>query len=110
MGYRIDPEADRVYIEEFRRKPMGLHSPGLRRVLNTMRFDPSGRQTILVCRKPFAEWVLAEMPASRDQPITIEGAPVFATRQEAEWEVFRRRWKAHTGENLNLPHDDSVAC
>jgi hypothetical protein len=25
MVYRIDPETDRIYIEEFRRAPIGLH-------------------------------------------------------------------------------------
>jgi hypothetical protein len=106
MGYRIDPEQDRIHIEEFRRNPIGRHSPGLQRVLNAMRYDPSGRQVILVCRKPFAEWVLGEMPPERDKPLKIEDEPVFTSREEAEWEMFRRRWKAHTGENLNMPFRD----
>jgi hypothetical protein len=106
MGYRIDPEQDRIHIEEFRRNPIGRHSPGLQRVLNAMRYDPSGRQVILVCRKPFAEWVLGEMPPERHKPLRIEEEPVFTSREEAEWEMFRRRWKAHTGENLNMPFRD----
>jgi hypothetical protein len=104
MGYKIDPETDRIYIEEFRQAPIGRHSPGLQRVLNTLRYDPTGKQVILVCRKPFAEWILGEMPARRAEPLAIEDQPVFTSREEAEWEVFRRRWKAHTGENINLPY------
>jgi hypothetical protein len=104
MGYRIDPDTDRAYIEEFRKRPIGHHSPGLQRVLNAMRYDPSGKQVILVCRKPFEEWVLGEMPVRRTEPLKIENEPVFRSREEAEWEVFRRRWKAHTGENINLPY------
>jgi hypothetical protein len=103
MAYRIDPEADRVYIEEFRKSPIGRHSPGLQRILNTLRYDPSGKQVILVCRKPFEEWVLGEMPAARAEPLKIEDEPVFKSRDEAEWEMFRRRWRVHTGENINLP-------
>jgi hypothetical protein len=103
MGYRINPDSDRIYIEEFRRNPIGHHSPGLQRVLNTLRHDRSGRQVILVCRKPFQEWVLGEMPRERDRPLTIESEPVFTSREAAEWEVFCRRWRAHTGESLNLP-------
>jgi hypothetical protein len=110
MAYRIDPDADRVYVEEFRQAPVGRHSPGLQRVLNTLRYDPSGRQVILVCRKPFAEWVIGEMPAARAEPLSIEDGPVFESREEAEWEVFRRRWKAHTGENLNLPFAGAEQC
>ena len=110
MAYRIDPDADRVYVEEFRQAPIGRHSPGLQRVLNTLRYDPSGRQVILICRKPFAEWVIGEMPAARAEPLAIEDAPVFESREEAEWEVFRRRWKAHTGENINLPFAGAEQC
>jgi branched-chain amino acid transport system permease protein len=106
MGYRINPETDRIYIEEFRQKPIGLHSPGLQRVLNALRFDPSGRQVILVCRKPFREWVLGEMSAARFEPLKIESEPIFRSREAAEWEVFRRRWKVHTGENINLPYEE----
>ena len=43
--------------------PIGPHSPGLQRLLNTMRYDPSGRQVILVCRTPFREWVLGGVTA-----------------------------------------------
>jgi hypothetical protein len=107
MAYRIDPEADRIYVEEFRRAPIGRHSPGLRRVLNTLRFDPSGKQIILLCRKPFQEWVLGEMPALRAEPLNIDEERIFRSREEAEWEVFRRRWKAHTGQNLNLAYEET---
>jgi hypothetical protein len=103
MSYRIDPNVDRVFVEEFRRCPIGRHSPGLRRVLNALRFDPTGRQVVLVCKKPFREWVLGEMPARRSEPIRIEDGPVFHSREEAEWEAFRRRWRLHTGEAINQP-------
>lgn len=106
MVYKIDPDTDRAYIEEFRRKPIGAHSPGLQRLLNLMRHDPSGRQVVLVCRKPFEEWVLGMMPVDRAEPIAIEDGPVFTDIEAAEWEVFRRRWRAITGEDINLPFRD----
>jgi hypothetical protein len=106
MVYKVDAAQDRQYIEEFRKTPIGVHSPGLMRLLTTMRFDPSGRQVILVCRKPFAEWVIAEMPPSRSDPIAFEDGPVFTSREEAEWEVFCRRWRRLTGEAINLPFRD----
>ena len=28
---------------------------------------------------------------------------MFTDRNEAEWEVFRRRWFAATGEKINVP-------
>ncbi len=103
MTYKIDPVKDRQYVEEFRQKPIGAHSPNLMRILTIMRCDPSGHQVILICRKPFAEWVLATMPPSRSDPILVEKSPVFQSREEAEWEVFRRRWRRLTGDTINLP-------
>jgi hypothetical protein len=102
MVYKIDPASDRQFAEEFRQNPIGGHSPGLMRVLSILRVDPTGYQTIIVCRKPFAKWTLATMPPRRNAPIRFEDEMAFASREEAEWEVFRRRWLAATGENLNL--------
>ena len=75
MVYKIQPQADRQYIEEFRQKPIGVHSPGLQRLLNILRHDPSGWQVILVCRRPFAEWVLGRMPPNRADPIQSKMRP-----------------------------------
>jgi branched-chain amino acid transport system permease protein len=101
--YKVDAERDRQYIEEFRQTPIGAHSPGLQRVLNTMRYDPSGWQIILVCRRPFNKWVIGLMPPRRSDPIQIEDGRFFSSREEAEWEVFRRRWRLHTGQEINTP-------
>jgi hypothetical protein len=89
-----------------RRNPIGAHSPGLQRVLNSLRTDKSGRQVILVVLKPFEKWVLGVMPPDRRDPIVIEDGPIFTSREEAEWEIFRRRWYERTGENINLPYRD----
>jgi hypothetical protein len=107
MRYRIDPETDRPFIDEFRKNPVGNHSPGLMRVLNAMRYQPDGPQIVLFCRKPFAEWQIAHMPADRRDPLIFEDSPIFTDRNEAEWEVFRRRWEAATGERLNMPLKES---
>lgn len=110
VGYKIDPDNDRQFIDEFRKNPVGRHSPGLMRVLNALRYDPTGRQVVLFCRKPFAEWQIAHMPADRLEPLVFEDAPIFTDRDEAEWEVFRRRWLAATGENINLPLKPSTTA
>ena len=106
MVYKISADEDRQYIEEFRRTPIGAHSPGLQRLLNIMRLERGGVQAILVCRKSFSEYVIGHMPTSRAEPLVIEDAPVFATREEAEWELFCRRWRDHTGEIINQPLHD----
>ncbi|WP_172327897.1 hypothetical protein [Mangrovicoccus sp. HB161399] len=108
MVYRITAEADRQHIEEFRANPIAPHSPGLQRMLNIMRTWTGGDQYILIARVEFAEFVIGRMPEHREDPIVVEEDMVFATREEAEWELFCRRWKQHTGESLNMPLKDEA--
>ena len=34
---------------------------------------------------------------------------VFKSREAAEWELFRRRWRQHTGEMINEQYEDKPA-
>ena len=98
--YRITKK-DRILVDEFRQTPIGPHSPDLQRVLSAMRGGSQAGRYCLICTKPFAEWQLARMSGQRGVPATpIDGA-LFTSREDAEWEVFRRRWKDITGEDLN---------
>lgn len=106
MVYRITADADRQYIEEFRAAPIAAHSPGLQRVLNIMRMYRGGDQYILIARKEFEDYVIGRMPPDRADPIVTEDERSFATREAAEWELFCRRWRTHTGEEINLPYRD----
>ena len=99
--YRIN-EADLVYAAEFEERPLGYHSPGLQRVLNTMRGGPKAGKYVLVVREPFKRWVLGRLPAARGMPVEIVEGREFTDLEEAEWAVFRLRWKALTGRNLAL--------
>jgi hypothetical protein len=101
MAYKIDPDQDRVYVEEFRKNLMGHHSPGLQRVLNTLRRSPDGRQLTILMTRPFQSWVIAWLPKHRWEPIEIDDSIVFESREEAEWHVFCRRWEAATGEKID---------
>jgi len=49
--YRIKPE-DKQYIEEFRKNPVGHHSPGLQRILNLFRGEAMAGKYVLACTKP----------------------------------------------------------
>ncbi len=97
----ITPD-DRPYAEEFRRQPIGNHSPGLQKVLNIMRnmYEVKGAYC-LVATKPFREWVLARRTGVRDDPLEILDDQVFHNLDEAEWHVFKLRWKAHVDEDLD---------
>jgi len=99
--YQIN-ESDLVYATEFRERPFGYHSPGLQRVLNAMRGGPKAGKYVLVVREPFKRWVLGRLPAARGMPVEILEGQEFTDLAEAEWAVFNLRWKAHTGQDLEL--------
>ena len=93
--------ADRQWIDEFRQQPIGPHSPNLQRLLNAMRGGSNEGRYCLICTKPVQEWQLARMTGKRGKPpVPVEGE-IFTDLREAEWAVFRRRWKEATGEDLN---------
>ncbi|MBX6321320.1 MAG: hypothetical protein IRY94_05795 [Rhodospirillaceae bacterium] len=97
--YRITP-SDRAVAEEFRRRPIGKHSPALQRVLNAMRTGPLAGKYVLVATRPHREWMLAQLPERPGQPIKLHPNRIFHSIEEAEWEVFKLRWEQHTGERL----------
>ncbi len=99
MPYRIRPE-DRIHVGDFRDRLLAKHGPELQRILNAMRDTPLEGRYVLVCTKPFREWRLARH-GGRRRPIEILDGHVFASREEAEWAVFRIRWREITGEELN---------
>ncbi len=88
-------------VEEFRRTPVGRHSADLRYLLNRMRTAPELPNYVLVCTKPQREWLLATKETGRGTPAEIDQGHVFTDPNEAEWEVFKLRWQALTGEAID---------
>ena len=98
--YKVDPDALHL-AQEFKAKPVGKHSAELQKLLNLFRGEAQTDKYVLVCTRPFSEWTLARHPGVRGQPVELMPEHKFTSREEAEWAVFRLRWKAHTGEELN---------
>jgi len=95
----IDPTRTDL-AREFRRVPYGRHSPELQRILNLMRSRPLAGNYCVVCRVPHREWVLARFrETSREAPEVI--GPSFSRLADAEWHVFKLRWRDITGEELS---------
>ena len=90
---------DRELIEEFRANPIGHHSPALQKLLNRMRGAPMADKYCLLVVEPNREWQLAKTTGKRGAPVKPL-ARRFTSMAEAEWYVFRQRWKALTGETL----------
>lgn len=98
--YQISDD-DLIYAAEFKANPLGVASPGLQRIQNLLRGGPKTGKYVLIVKEPFKRWGLARMPAERGQPIEILNDWEFDDLAKAEWEVFKLRWLASTGLDLD---------
>jgi hypothetical protein len=78
--------------QEFRRNPYGRHSADLQRILNRMRSAPFAGRHILVQERKGMPYRLARLGATPADPIDDTG-DTFVTLEEAEWAVFKLRWR-----------------
>ena len=99
--YRIDPVGDLPHAREFMSSPVGLHSPGLQRVLNVLRGEPLADKYVLVEVVPHQRWQLARLTGVRGTPVTLLDT-VFTDLATAERDVFALRWSEHVGQDLAL--------
>jgi hypothetical protein len=102
--YRVGA-SDLPYARELRANLAAgtyYHSPGLQRVLNVLRSGPKAGKLVLVEKQPFRRWVLARLPARRGEPVRELEGQEFTDLVEAEWTVFRMRWREHTGTELEV--------
>ncbi|MEM7466458.1 MAG: ABC transporter permease [Pseudomonadota bacterium] len=100
MPAKRQPEqSTQALIEEFRDNPIGHHSPELQRLLNKVRATPTTDKYCLVVVKPNREWQLAKTTGVPGKPVKLL-KQIFTSLESAEWYVFKKRWKAMTGESL----------
>ena len=92
---------DQHVVDEFQQKPIGHHSPALQRVLNAFRGEPTQDKYVLICTKPHREWALGQLSGEPGRPVKVLRDQIFKRVEDAEREVFRRRWKNHTGSDLD---------
>src|ERR687888_263699 len=95
----IDPR--RIDLaREFKARPFGVHSGDLQAVLNRMRGQPIQGKYALFMTQPHAEWQLVRMMGDPPRPQRVPGY-VFTRLEDAEWTVFRLRWRELTGQELD---------
>jgi hypothetical protein len=99
--YRIDPIKDLPFAREFMASPVGLHSPGLQRVLNVLRGEPLAGKYVLVEITPHHQWRLARLTGERGRPVPLLDT-VFTDLLSAERAIFALRWKEYVGQDLVL--------
>ncbi len=104
MAYKIDPNVDREWVDEFRKRPVGPHSPQLQRVLNTLRGGPLAGRYVLICTRPYREWVLARHPGGRS---ATSGARLGEPhdRELARRVVGKQRGALRAGERGGIDND-----
>lgn len=102
-------EADIEFAREFLAKPIGYHSPGLQRVLNRMRGPHWDFKYVLVVEERHAKWRLGKLPARRGAPVTLVEGVTYTNLEDAERDIFRRRWKDLTGKDIEACLDPTPA-
>ena len=69
--------------------------------IRCFRSEPQDGQHVLIREGKLGPWALAQYdPTPGVLPRRL--GPVFASWEEAEWAVFKLRWKRHTGQDLPL--------
>lgn len=97
--YQVQPSEAHL-AQEFRENPIGKHSPELQRILNVFRGEAMKDKYVLICLEPHKRWVLAQLTGVRGQNPKVHHNRVFTSIEEAEWHVFKLRWKKYTGKDL----------
>ena len=96
----LDEQVKAQLAKEFQQRPVGHHTPELQRLLNVFRGESLEDKYVLICRKPHKEWVLGQVSGVRGEPVKILKGQVFTSLDDAEQEIFRRRWKKYMGSEL----------
>ncbi|KAB7603411.1 hypothetical protein [Verminephrobacter eiseniae] len=104
--YRIDPQRTDL-AREFRSHIRGPYSQELQKLLHRMRWGPVGGRYLLYVLEPGRRWALAQMPPERGQKVRLFLDCRFDSLDAAEWHVFRLRWQALTGGELELDETGS---
>ena len=101
---QLPPGIDATRLDlarEFKARPFGAHSGDLQHLLNVMRGLPIRNKHVLVMTEPHSQWTLAEMSGEPPRPRLLSNH-VFHSLEEAEWHVFKLRWRELIGEPLEL--------
>lgn len=87
--------------QEFRDRLHGRHSAALQRVLNRMRSGPFAGRYVLIQEHRNLPFRLARLGATLADPISYTG-DTLSTLEEAEWAVFKLRWRSLFGTDLPI--------
>ena len=101
MTFRVDPSRLDLAVE-FKANIYGRHSGDLQRILNAFRSEPQAGQYVLIRRGPARSLGAGRIRSAARATAAATRARSSQTTAEAEWAVFKLRWKRHTGQDLAL--------
>lgn len=67
----------------------------LNRLLNRLRMGPLEGKKVIVCTKLYSEYAIGTLGQKRGDPILL-GEKRYDNLLDAEWDLLKIRWKAHT--------------
>ncbi len=97
--YQIDG-ARMDLAREYRASPRGPFSAELQRVLDKMRSTPLPGRYALQVVEPFRRFRLVRLSGIRGVAPEPVGEVFYDSVAEAEWDIFKRRWKDLTGQEI----------
>jgi hypothetical protein len=100
MANHIEP--DLSLAAEFRARPLGHHSPALQKLLRLFRGEPVEGKYALLRTKPERQWMIVQFTGVKGEPLILHSDRLFTDWNEAEWAVFKLRWKRHFGHDLEM--------
>src|ERR1700730_6147005 len=86
---------------EYPAQPFGRHSAALQGLLDTMRRAENCQDLILVGIGE-GRWALGERRPP-GQPPRLVADEIFTRLEDGEWAASKRRWRALSGSELELP-------
>lgn len=101
-----DPSEPLELAAEFHRAPFGHHSPNLQKLLRTFRSLPIAGKHALLTIQPNRSWMLVTLTGVPGNPLTRHEDVIFEDLADAEWYVFRRRWRQHFGTDLPVGNEE----
>lgn len=102
--HKIDPTRTDL-ARQFRDNPFGPHGQELQKVLKLLRWDAFDNRIIAIQIERGGPWTLARATGRKGTPLVVYEGAEFPTLAEAQWAIFRARWREHTGQALDLDGD-----
>ncbi len=92
---------------EYRNSARGPYSLELQRILDRMRTTPMKGRFALIVLEPFQRWGLVRLSGVRGVPPEPVDNVTYTSIADAEWDIFKRRWKELTGIAIAVGNDET---